>query len=105
MALAIVSFERKIVFKLKKRLISRFLLVFVLESVFAVKLLDTSLRSGKPLTSSEERVAVAAGIHTQFIALYRTTGFKFCPAGRAYDFNLVVIGVNSLFHTLVLLPP
>ena len=73
-----------------------FLLVF--DSVFLVELFNTAGSSSETLFSSEERVAVTASIHTDFITFNGRSAFKFRTTGSADDFDLVVIRMNALFH-------
>jgi hypothetical protein len=77
--------------------------LFAFDTVFTVELLDTTLGGCEPLTSGEERVAIRAGVDTDFLQ-YRS-GFEFGAASGAVDLDFIVGGVDAFFHGDILLPP
>ncbi len=79
-------------------------LVFV-QTILAVKLLNTSLSSSETLTACVERMALRACIYPHGVAFDGGASLKGAAAGRANHFNSMVVGVNSFFHVQFLLPP
>lgn len=78
------------------RMILFVIVLFV--AVFLVEFFNSTLSSSETLTASVEWVAIAAGINTKGVTFDGGTGFEFVTAGSAYDFNSVIVGMNSFFH-------
>ena len=75
-------------------------LSFLLKSVFLIELLDTTLCLSESLTACVERVAVGAGVNSDF--LQNGTCFEFCAAACADDLRLVILRMCVCLHFLSL---
>ena len=81
------------------RLISFLFLVVVVETVFTVETIDTTISLNESLLTGVEWVAVTACIHSNF--LFSRTCFECCTTADTCDFATIILWMNVFFHFLI----